>query len=1774
MLREFYDFIAKRINSYFQAASSEGLLLKGETFCLKLDTEEMVVNVADVLKDLVQAEGNLGEFQYISANGTEYKTYTIKLMNDELIIAPQINMTSDFLCATLRNAANSAQKPILMISSAPIDSAISGSKNMSANGMPFYGEELMREIQGMVNESTQLTPVEKRLLNYELQRRDTDVFSDKASLYEYRDLLAIMSAGEIKRESFAGFRLFYVDGKTEYFNEGQSSVDRKIKDNNVLFERIDRCFRFGNVSVDLSKDFDDGFITRIESEQRKDPENWTRLFTYAEMLAQIEKHKSKMDNPLKIDTEDISVYGEMPIDMLVYGTNWIARNEGSQTAKRRQKNIVIFNSDKKEKIHIRFNCNARVLNNDIVDGGLHFEKEGKDIIFCIEDAGIDFRKVELYDAVNDIRYIFKLCLVDLPSMSMLSVIKHCYTLDFHKKSDIRIRLSGIGTDLIFNEGAPEITQAKLEDNESYYCAYDQRLHLHSTEDELSNYATGIKVNIDFAGIEVPFIMFPDESKSKEITGKGILKEKYASKRSFEFSDDKIYSDTQEYFAKTNLLREIRIEQQMIDDSIAVGRVKRFYDTDTVFVEGDDIFQDNALISAYDEYLVALKNEKTTPTLAYYSGELLDKAQRYVDAFIKLYSSLSEGTTLTNEQVNALYIGTIAIGSKPDEILLTPFHPINVAYQIALTEEKGMNEATDVVVDRLNSLNLLPYIKRKKSIYKVSDSVNSLEWKYYAPVENKKYRGSWRFVPRLIEEKITEFLMHFRYIFDDINNKTLKINLINMGDCSEVFTGIAQYFIHSINRNPDVDELIKFEIHIYSDKKLENAFSNIREYGLLKQYLADQKLEIASGISMNTLEGIFSKNVECYFHDDNGKEYKYAHLSFYEMESEITSEQASMSEIETGISLGGILSGVPSSKYSTKYRTGYGAKYAPKNKLVDVANLYNSLIQVEASGNPYYKDLSISTQIDEKAENKMDEIYAASNWVVFVEPKVDLDFFSEKEAHSDLLIIHYSDQYTSSSGYDAITVTHKSKQYALVIQDYLKTRGVDSSTEDVHGIINLFNAINGDWLLRLVSSKRMTKDSNFSREKISIVAAIKFMLAFLHHKDIVWVPISLEEMLRVSGGAGLSQGDGVLSAKNLGFEKGPTSDDILFVGVDSSSDRPKVYLYPTEVKTGINGNDVIKKAFLQASATAKGLSEAFCGEADDTLLKRVNRNFLMQMIITSCKKMRVYHVDDSQDWDIVLDTFREALLNEAYIISNDIQELLGKGAVLSFRTGVVARRTSFKEDIINFIEIPENDEFGLILKSVDEIQQDIIQRKDSELLIVSNCDVKELTGDISKITVSELGENDTNEGDRVENDALPAQNVDNTSSEENVDESPENENTPDSGNSVEENLPGMKILLGTDEQNGANIIWTPNDTAQLFHTNTGIIGTMGTGKTQFTKSLIAQLYRNQTDNIDGQELGILIFDYKGDYNESKQDFVDATKATIYKPYHLPFNPLALTKSSVFKPLLPTHTANAFKDTLSKVYNLGPKQQATLLQCIMDTYAMSGINPGNPSTWDNEAPTFDQVYQRYANDDEIKKGDSLAAALDKLNMFQIFESNPGETKALFELLKGVVVIDLSGYDPDIQSLIVAITLDLFYSQMQAAGSSKMDGQYRQLTKMILVDEADNFMSEGFPALKKILKEGREFGVGTILSTQFLKHFGSGEDDYSKYILTWIVHNVSDLKASDVDFVFKTEAKSNDSVTLFNRIKGLKIHHSIIKIGVNKPVYLKDKPFWELYNEMKQN
>ena len=382
---------------------------------------------------------------------------------------------------------------------------------------------------------------------------------------------------------------------------------------------------------------------------------------------------------------------------------------------------------------------------------------------------------------------------------------------------------------------------------------------------------------------------------------------------------------------------------------------------------------------------------------------------------------------------------------------------------------------------------------------------------------------------------------------------------------------------------------------------------------------------------------------------------------------------------------------------------------------------------------------------------------------------------------------------------------------------------------------------------------------------------------------------------------------------------------------------------------------------------------------------------------------------------------------------------------------------------------------------------------------------------------------------------------------------------------------MEIRFGDTLSGEEPIVWYPNDTERVFHTNVGIIGTMGTGKTQFTKSMVTQIYRSMGDNYDGSPLGILIFDYKGDYNETKEDFVRATNARVLKPYHLPYNPLALHRTKAFRPLLPVHTANQFNDTISKIYNLGPKQQDLLLKCILEAYERQGIDPSRDTTWDRPAPTFEQVFQVFQEKTDGLQTDSLSSAMNRLHQFCLFEEDPRRACSLDQLLRGVVVIDLSGYDSQIQSLIVAITLDQFYAQMQKNGSSRTDGRFRQMRSLILVDEADSFMRQGFPSLRKIMKEGREAGVGVILSTQSLTHFIGGEDDYSRYVLSWIVHNVSDLKQKDVEYVFKLQPKSPEILRQYTAIKELHKHESIVKLANDPPTAIRDLAFWQLYQQL---
>lgn len=358
-----------------------------------------------------------------------------------------------------------------------------------------------------------------------------------------------------------------------------------------------------------------------------------------------------------------------------------------------------------------------------------------------------------------------------------------------------------------------------------------------------------------------------------------------------------------------------------------------------------------------------------------------------------------------------------------------------------------------------------------------------------------------------------------------------------------------------------------------------------------------------------------------------------------------------------------------------------------------------------------------------------------------------------------------------------------------------------------------------------------------------------------------------------------------------------------------------------------------------------------------------------------------------------------------------------------------------------------------------------------------------------------------------------------------------------------------------------LFWKPTDTQEYLNPNLAIIGTMGTGKTQTTKSIVTQLVRQRHLNTDNESLGMLIFDYKSDYSEA--EFVNATGALVLEPSNMPINPFALHGKNR---LTPVTKAMEIADTLATIYKLGVKQKSTLKKLVIASYERRNIYKGDIESFCNTPPTLNEVIRAYFSQEKVPE-DTLSSALSDLDDFEIFEPNPRRCQSLFDLLDNqVVVIKLGGLSSSMQNLIVALLLGQFYLQMHQSPKPVPKDAHRALKKVILVDEADQFLSQDFVMLKKILQEGREFGVGTILSTQSLDHFNTGEEKYAKSITSWICHRLNNPNTRDVKPLLNLDDQSEFEDQL-RTLRKLPKHESLFVDGQKKIHYQQSTAFYRL-------
>ncbi len=372
--------------------------------------------------------------------------------------------------------------------------------------------------------------------------------------------------------------------------------------------------------------------------------------------------------------------------------------------------------------------------------------------------------------------------------------------------------------------------------------------------------------------------------------------------------------------------------------------------------------------------------------------------------------------------------------------------------------------------------------------------------------------------------------------------------------------------------------------------------------------------------------------------------------------------------------------------------------------------------------------------------------------------------------------------------------------------------------------------------------------------------------------------------------------------------------------------------------------------------------------------------------------------------------------------------------------------------------------------------------------------------------------------------------------------------------------GIKFNVGKtiNQFTAEELEFFPGNTA-LNQLNVGIVGDLGTGKTQLIQALVRQITANAGMNR-GKRPNVLIFDYKRDY--SKSDFVKATGARVVSPFDIPLNLFDIRDSTNKKRAL-LERGKFFIDVLGKLYpGIGAVQHTRIKTAVKDAYEKT-ISSGKV------APTINDVFDSYKEDG--KAPDTPYTVMDDLVDGEYFVRNSDDVIPFSELLDGVVVLDLAevGQDDKTKNMLVVIFLNLFYEYMLRIEKKPFignDPQLRFIDTMLLVDEADNIMKHEFDVLKKILLQGREFGVGVLLASQYLSHFKTSHENYLEPLLSWFVHKVPNVTVKELEGIGLTGV----SADVVDTIKSLNCHECLFKtLNVDGKV-IRATPFFELMKD----
>jgi hypothetical protein len=289
--------------------------------------------------------------------------------------------------------------------------------------------------------------------------------------------------------------------------------------------------------------------------------------------------------------------------------------------------------------------------------------------------------------------------------------------------------------------------------------------------------------------------------------------------------------------------------------------------------------------------------------------------------------------------------------------------------------------------------------------------------------------------------------------------------------------------------------------------------------------------------------------------------------------------------------------------------------------------------------------------------------------------------------------------------------------------------------------------------------------------------------------------------------------------------------------------------------------------------------------------------------------------------------------------------------------------------------------------------------------------------------------------------------------------------------------------------GTEVVWDPHDPERPLN-NFGFLvtGDPGAGKTQILRALIHEIAK--------VGLPVCAFDYKNDYADP--EFSKGLGLAVYDVNRegLPFNPLELVPGpdGRLKPITQIHELAGI---LKRVFGLGDQMEAQLRNAMKDAYEARGINAKSWITVDDApaVPSFDEVVE-LLNADE--KNEKLLNRLSPLFDLDLFPTSERASTSFDDLLKKQVVLLLNGLPNDhIKQAVSEFII------VRLHGQALRGDQPRVLRRLLVFDEA--WRVKDSDRLKELAREGRAFGIGIAIGTQFP---GDLDDDLTGNLATQLL------------------------------------------------------------------